>query len=105
MIQIRAMSQKEYDAYQDYLEELQEQGIKDNRLIRKLINYVCEKIYGMDLDDKNNTPGLCMYVFTQTNDITNRMDEEELKNLVKSGIGELKVEQNSVKPAEKEASK
>lgn len=87
MIEIRPMTQMEYDAYQDYLEELQDKKTKDAKLIRKLINYVCEKIYGMDLNAKENTPALCMYVFNETTKVTNDLNEEEIKNLVKSGHG------------------
>lgn len=88
MIDIRPMTQNEYDAYQDYLEELQAKKVSDSKLIRKLINYVCEKIYGMDLDAKENTPAVCMYIFNETTKVTNEVNEEEIKNLLKSGRGE-----------------
>ena len=84
MIEIRPMTQMEYDAYQDYLEELQDKKTKDAKLIRKLINYVCEKIYGMDLNSKECTPNVCLAVFQQTIELTNKLDEEEIKNFVKS---------------------
>ena len=87
MIEIRPMTQKEYDEYQDFMEDLQDKKIKDAKLIRKLINYVCEKIYGMDLNNKENTPAVCMTVFNKTIEETNKLDEEEIKNYVKSGNG------------------
>lgn len=87
MIEIRALTQKEYDEYQDYMEELQDKKIKDSKLIRKLINYICEKIYGMDLNSKECTPNVCLAVFQQTVDATNNINEEEIKNFVKSGNG------------------
>ena len=87
MIEIRPMTQKEYDMYQDFVEDLQDKKIKESKLIRKLINYVCEKIYGMDLNDKESTPSICLAVFQQTIELTNKVDEEEIKNYVKSGNG------------------
>lgn len=87
MIEIRPMTQKEYDMYQDFVEDLQDKKIKESKLIRKMINYVCEKIYGMDLDDKESTPSICLAVFQQTMELTNKVDEEEIKNYVKSGNG------------------
>ena len=87
MIEVRAMTQREYDEYQDFVEDLQDKKIKESKLIRKLINYVCEKIYGMDLNDKESTPSICLAVFQQTIELTNKVDEEEIKNYVKSGNG------------------
>lgn len=87
MIEIRALTQKEYDEYQDFVEELQDKKVKDAKLVRKMINYVCEKIYGMDLNAKANTPNVCLAVFQQTMEATNNLDEEEIKNYVKSGNG------------------
>lgn len=87
MITIRPMTQKEYDEYQDFFEDLQDKKIKDTKLVRKLINYVCEKIYGMDLNSKECTPNVCLAVFQQTVEMTNNVNEEEIKNYVKSGNG------------------
>ena len=87
MIEVRAMTQKEYDEYQDFVEDLQDKKIKENKLIRKMINYVCEKIYGMDLNSKECTPNVCLAVFQQTIELTNKLDEEEIKNYVRSGNG------------------
>ena len=87
MIEVRAMTQREYDEYQDFVEDLEDKKVKDNKLIRKMINYVCEKVYGMDLNAKENTPNVCLAVFQQTIELTNKLDEEEIKNYVKSGNG------------------
>lgn len=87
MIEVRAMTQKEYDEYQDFIEELQDMKIKETKLVRKSINYICEKIYGMDLNAKENTPSVCLTVFQQTLEATNKLDEEEIKNYVRSGNG------------------
>ena len=87
MIEIRALTQREYDEYQDFVEELQDQKYKESKLVRKMINYICEKIYGMDLNAKENTPAVCLKVFEETMQETNKMDEEEIKNYVKSGNG------------------
>lgn len=88
MIETRALTQKEYDEYQDYVEELQDKKVKEAKLVRKMINYICEKIYGMDLNARENTPNICLAVFQQTMEATNKLDEEEIKNFVKSGNGE-----------------
>lgn len=87
MITIRPMTQKEYDEYQDFIESLEDKKIKETKLIRKMINYVCEKIYGIDLNAPESTPSICLAVFQQTVELTNKVDEEEIKNFVKSGNG------------------
>ena len=87
-VDIRPMTQMEYNDFQDYLEEMQDKGFKETKIVRKLVNWVCENVYKMDLNDKESTPAVCMYIFNKTTEITNDMNEEEIKNLMKSGIGE-----------------
>lgn len=79
-IEIRPMTMMEYDALSDYAEELKSKNYTEDKQSRKLAMFVCEKIAGMDLQDKSATIKKVMSVYEQIMKATNDEQLEEEKN-------------------------
>lgn len=80
MIEIRPMTMREYDDYEEYLEELKGKNYDEAKANRKLAMFVCEKVYGMDLNNKESTVAKCIDVYIKTIQATSEQEKEEEKN-------------------------
>lgn len=80
MIKIRPMTMREYDDYEEMLEALKNKNYDEAKLNRKMAMYVCEKVYGMDLNDKNSTVAKCIDIYIKTIKATSEQEQEEEKN-------------------------
>lgn len=78
---------EEYDAFQDYVEKLEEEKVPANKQMRKFAIYIGEKIYGLDPKDNKVSVATFMKVLNDTMELTNKVNEEEIKNLKTSGNG------------------
>lgn len=92
MIEIKALTFNEQNAYDDFVEELKGKNYTEDKVLRESIKYICENIYKMDLNDAKHTMMTCLYVFGKTMEASQKLEEDELKNYVKFGTGELKAE-------------
>ena len=105
-INLRAMSMKEYNEYEDYVDKLQsDKDITISKRLRLCAAWVCKHIYNLDVEAPENkalTPATVIEILNQTMQKSDTVDEAQLKNFVKSGIGAVKAEQNTAKPAAKE---
>lgn len=86
-LQMRPMSYDEWEQYQDYIEEMQQANLTPDKLTRKLARYVGEKIYGLDPKDNKVSIVIFMKALQDTMELTNKQNEEEVKNLETSGNG------------------
>lgn len=79
-IAIRSMTYDEFDVYQDFIDDLKDQGIKEDRVGRKAARWIMENIYKVDLSKTGLTPGEVMKVVTDTTEATLKVEEENEKN-------------------------
>ena len=79
-MEIRPMTMIEYDALRDYVEELEKQGLNEEKQTRKIAMYVCEKVAGMDLKDKSATIKKVMDVYEKIMKATSDEQVAEEKN-------------------------
>lgn len=79
-IEIRSMTMLEYDAFQDYVDELEKENYTDEKKARKIAMYVCEKIAGMNLNDKSATIAKVMKVYDDIINATKEENEKQEKN-------------------------
>ena len=86
-IKIRSLSMLEYDEFQDYVESFDNEKDKATKQIRKFAIWIGEKIYGLDPKDNSISVATFMKVFNDTMELTNKTNDEEIKNLKASGNG------------------
>lgn len=86
-IKIRSLSMEEYDEFQDYVEKLEAEKVPANKQMRKFAIYIGGKIYGLDPKDNKVSVATFMKVLNDTMELTNNVNEEEIKNLKTSGNG------------------
>lgn len=79
-IEIRPMTMFEYDALRDYVEDLEKQNLDEEKKTRKIAMYVCEKVAGMNLQDKSATIKKVISVYEKIMKATSDEQLEEEKN-------------------------
>lgn len=79
-IAIRSMTYDEFDAYQDFIDDLKDKGVKEERIGRKAARWVMEKVYKVDLSKTGITPGQVMKIVADTTEATLKVEEENEKN-------------------------
>lgn len=79
-IDIRPMTMLEYDNLRDFVEELEKQNLPEEKQSRKIAMYVCEKVAGMNLNDKYATIKRVMDTYEKIMKATNDEQLEEEKN-------------------------
>jgi hypothetical protein len=95
-IEIRPMSMKEHDEYQDFMDELNKKMTKNeitaSKVIREAEKWVLQKIYNVDVYAKECklTPGTIFAITERTRKATDEANEADIKNFVMSGSGEAK---------------
>ena len=77
---IRSMSYDEFDAYQDFIDDLKAQGLSEEKLGRKAARWVMENIYAADLSQRDITPGEVMRIVSETTTATLEVEESDEKN-------------------------
>ena len=85
-IKIRSLSMLEYDEFQDYVESFGKDE-NPNKQMRKLAIWIGENIYGLDPKDNKVSVATFMQVLNDTMELTNKVNDEEIKNLETSGNG------------------
>lgn len=80
MLEIKAMNFIQFDEYQDYVEELEEKGVKQNKIGRLAARWIAEKVYGLNLKEVDLTPGQIMGVVGKTIEATLKNEDENAKN-------------------------
>lgn len=80
MLEIKAMNFIQFDEYQDYVEELEEKGVKQNKIGRLAARWIAEKVYGLNLKEVDLTPGEIMSVVGKTIEATLKNEDENAKN-------------------------
>lgn len=103
-IQIRPMTLDEYDEFMKKSVEIGKEAeagkLTKNEVGSKILRYLFDKIYPK-IDIKELTPATMSAVLDRTIAATNKVEEADIKNYETSGSGELKVDLNSVKLADK----
>lgn len=79
-IEIRPMTMVEYDELRDFVEKLEAKGYSEEKQTRKIAMFVCEKVAGMDLNDKSATIKKVIDVYEKIMKATNDEQEAEAKN-------------------------
>lgn len=77
---IRSMSYDEFEAYQDFLDDLKDKGMKEERIGRKAARWVIENIYKLDLSKTDITPGTVMQIVADTTEATLKAEDLNEKN-------------------------
>lgn len=80
MLEIKAMNFNQFDQYQDYVEELEEKGVKQNKVGRLAAKWVIENVYGVCIENADLTPGQIMSVVSKTIEATLKNEDENAKN-------------------------
>ncbi len=104
-IELRSMTMKEYNAYEDYVDTLTtDKKTTPSKRLRLCAAWILKNIYGRDVDadDFNLTPATTIEVLHQTLLKCDTVDEESLKNFVKSGNGTKQDVTNTAEPAKTE---
>ena len=86
-ITIRSMSYDEFDAYQDFIDELKDQGVKEDKIGRKAARWVMENVYKVDLSRNDCTPGQIMQIVADTTEATLKTEDKDEKNQQSGGGG------------------
>lgn len=96
MIEIKAMTLDQSEAFYDFQEELEKKlNAKEMSVTRyafKLAKWTLENVYGVDIATTDINIGTAMEIHRATIKASDRIMEEELKNYVKSGNGEKEAE-------------
>ena len=103
-IQIRPMTLDEYDEFMKKSVEIGKEAeagkLTKQEVGSQVLRYLFEIIYkGTDI--QKLTPATMNAVLDRTMEATNKVEEADIKNYETSGSGELKVDLNSVKLADK----
>lgn len=80
MLEVKAMDFIQFDEYQDYIEELEEKGVKQNKIGRLAAKWIAEKVYNFNLKEISLTPGEIMSLVGKTIEATLKNEDENAKN-------------------------
>ena len=99
-ITIRAMNIEEYAKFQAIRDEIDKKDIESGSKFAEAVKAMMEMLYPK-VDIKKISAGTAIAIFDKTWELTNKVEEEDLKNWKSSGSGTTRAEQNTVKIAEK----
>lgn len=79
-IKVRSMTYDELGEYQDYVEGLAEQGMKESKASRMGGAWIMENIYKIDVHKCNLRPGTILKIVSDTVELTLKAEDEAEKN-------------------------